>query len=352
MKNTKRLITCFLISFLLVINICEIQPMSIPKDNYKIENPYIEVNWQKVNQIKANLHTHTNKSDGKDSIQNVINKHAELGYGVLAITDHNRLTFPWNDPIKGDKGAVIPKGLNSISGSEYSLKQHHINGFFIKNIDSFSNEEDVLNHIEKQGGIAQLNHPGRYKKSLDWYVNLYNKYNNLVGLEVINRTDRYPNDRQIWDDILTKIIDKRNVFGLANTDSHKLADIDTSYNVILIDGEYSEEKIKNALQNGEFYFSSRICKENDRSSKKDVNPPIITNINVDNESFTITINGENIKAIDWIGSNGKHISSGKSFQVVNNISTPYIRAVIKGDGGVTFTQPFKIIDKNQNRIIE
>lgn len=345
MKNIKRLITCFLISFLLVINICGIQSIAIPKDNYKIENPYSQINWQEVNQIKANLHAHTNKSDGKDSIQDVINKHAELGYGALAITDHNRLTFPWNDSKKGDKGLGTPKGLNSIAGSEYS-KVHHINGFFLKDIGSFSNEEEILKNIEEQGGIAQLNHPGRYDKSVDWYVNLYNKYKSLVGLEVINRTDRYPNDRQKWDDILTKIIDKRNVFGLANADSHRLDDIDTSYNVILIDGEYSEEKIKNALQNGQFYFSSRVCKENDRSNKKEVNPPIITSINVDNENLTITINGENIKSIDWIGANGKHISSGQSFEVLNNTSTSYIRAVIKGDGGVTFTQPFKITESN------
>lgn len=345
MKNIKKLMTCFLFSFLLIINICGIQSMSITKENYKIENPYSQINWQEVNQVKTNLHTHTKKSDGKDSIQDVVNKYAELGYGSLAITDHNKLTFPWNDPIKGDEEIVIPKGLNSISGSEYS-DQHHINGFFIKDFNSFSNEEEVLSDIEKQGGISQLNHPGRYNKSLDWYLNLYNKYESLVGLEVINKTDRYPDDRQLWDDILTKIIDKRNVFGLANADSHKMKDIDTSYNVVLIDGEYSNEKIKSALKNGQFYFSARVCKENDRSSNKDLNPPIITSINVDNENLTITITGENIKSIDWIGSNGRHIISGESFEVSNNTSTPYIRAVIKGEGGVTFTQPFKIIESN------
>lgn len=343
MKNIKRLLICFFVLFLLVINICGIQSMAIPNGDYKIENPYSKINWQKVNQIKTNLHTHTNKKDGKQSIQDVVNKYAELGYGALAITDHDLLTFPWNDSIKGDAGVIIPKGLNAISGSEYSLKQHHINGFFIKNIGSVSDEEEALSDIEKQGGISQLNHPGRYNKGVDWYVDMFNKYKSIVGLEVVNRTDRYPNDRQLWDDVLTKTIDKRTVFGLANSDSHSDKDIDTSYNIILVDGEYSDEKIKNALQNGQFYFSSRICKENDRKSNKDVNPPIITSINVNNENSTITINGENIKSIDWIGANGKLISSGQSFEVLNNTSTPYIRAVIKGDGGVTFTQPFKII---------
>lgn len=314
---------------------------------YKIYNPYSKINWQKVNQIKSNLHAHTNKSDGRDTIQEVIDKHSELGYGILAITDHDNLTFPWKDGTNNGKDIIIPKGLNIIASNEYSKNLHHINGFFLKYIDIFHNEEDALKHIENQGGISHLNHPGRYDKGVDWYIDLYTKYKSLVGLEVINKTDRYPNDRNLWDDILTEIIDKRNVFGFANADSHRLHEIDTSYNMVLIDGKYSSNKFKKALKNGEFYFTARICEENNRSSKDDILPPTITSINVDNKNNIITIKGSNIKSIDWISSNGRYVGSGEILNIdTNNISvTPYVRAVIKGDGGVTFTQPFKIVAK-------
>lgn len=312
--------------------------------SYKIINPYNKVNWNKVNQSKSNLHAHTNKSDGRDTIQEVLDKHAELGYGALAITDHDYLTLPWEDT--GDEDIVIPRGLNLIPGNEYSKNIHHLNGFFIKAIDIFTSEEKAIRHIEEQGGISHLNHPGRYDKGVDWYVDLYTKYESLVGLEVINKNDRYPKDRKLWDDILTEIIDKRPVFGFANADSHRLHEIDTSYNMVLLDGNYSSIKFKNALKSGEFYFTARISEENNRTSKEEVPPPTITGIHVDNKNSTITIKGVNIKTIDWIANNGRHIGNGETLNLSDTISpTPYVRAVIKGEGGVSFTQPFKIIAK-------
>lgn len=314
--------------------------------SYEISSYYRKINWNKISQVKSNLHAHTNKSDGRDTIQEVLNKHAELGYGVLAITDHDNLTLPWKET---DEEIVIPKGLNLITGNEYSKNIHHLNGFFIKDIDIFTNEEKTLKHIDAQGGISHLNHPGRYDKNVDWYVDLYTKYKNLIGLEIINKDDRYPKDRRLWDDILTEIIDKRPVFGFANADSHRLYEIDTSYNMVLIDGDYSDKKFKSALKNGEFYFTARISDENDRTSKEEVPPPIITDIYVDNKSSTITIKGENIKTIEWISNNSRHIGTGETLNLHDATSpTPYVRAVIKGDGGVSFTQPFKIKAKKSH----
>jgi hypothetical protein len=316
--------------------------------SYKIFNPYSRVNWNKVNQIKSNLHAHTTNSDGRDTIQEVLDKHAELGYGALAITDHDHLTFPWKDADGED--IVIPRGLNLIPGNEYSKNIHHINGFFIKDIDIFTSEEEALRHIEEQGGISHFNHPGRYDKDVVWYVDLYTKFKSLVGLEVINKADRYPNDRKLWDDILTEIIDRRPVFGFANADSHRLHEIDTSYNIVLLDGNYSSEKFKKALSNGEFYFTARISKENNRTSNEDVTPPTITGIYVDNKNGTITIKGENIETIDWIGNNSRNVGSGETLILSDAVSpTPYVRAVIKGKGGVSFTQPFKIT-ANRSRL--
>ena len=312
--------------------------------SYKILNPYSGISWNKINQVKSNLHAHTTKSDGRDTIQEVLNKHAELGYGALAITDHDHLTFPWNNA--GDESIVIPRGLNMISGNEYSKNIHHINGFFIRYIDIFNSEEEALRHIEEQGGISHLNHPGRYNKSVEWYVDLYTKYKSLVGLEVINKADRYPRDRRLWDDILTEIIGKRQVFGFANADSHRLHEIDTSYNMVLLEGNYSDEKFKKALKSGEFYFTARISEENNRTSKENVLPPIITGISVDDKNNTITIKGENIETIDWISNNSRYIGSGETLKLTEAVApTPYVRAVIKGEGGVSFTQPFKIAAK-------
>lgn len=315
----------------------------VENTKYMVDNPYKNINWNTANQLKFNLHAHTKKSDGKDEIQEVLNKYSELGYSLLAITDHDRLTYPWNDPKKGDKDVIIPKGLSGIPAAEFSSKHHHINGFFLKEIEKFSTEEEVLKYIKNQDALAHLNHPGRYDKSHMWYINLYKQFPSLVGLEVINKDDRYPNDRKIWDEILTDIIEERNVWGFANADSHRLNEINTSYNRMLIDGEYTEEKFRKAIENGEFYFTANISAENNRSHNPNIQAPTITNIIVDNNKGTITIEGENVQYIEWIGSNSRQIGRGNSLNL-NEVTSPnpYVRAVIVGEGGVSFTQPFKV----------
>lgn len=315
----------------------------VEKTDYTIDNPYKNIDWRTANQLKSSLHAHTKKSDGKDKIQEVLDKYSELGYDVLAITDHDRLTYPWNDPKKGDEDVIIPKGLNGIPAAEFSSKHHHINGFFLKEVEKLSTEEEALKYIESQNALAHLNHPGRYDKPHTWYINLYKQFPNLVGLEVINKDDRYPNDRKLWDDILTDIIEERNVWGFANPDSHRLNEINTSYNKMLIDGEYTEEKFRRAMENGEFYFTANISTENNRKNNPNIPAPTITNIIVDNDKDIITIEGENIQYIEWIGSNSRQIGRGNSLNLNEVTSpTPYVRAVIVGEGGVSFTQPFKV----------
>ena len=61
--------------------------------------------------LRANLHTHTTNSDGRLSPQETINWFAENGYGVLALTDHNRVTDP---------AALDPRGLVLLCASEVS----------------------------------------------------------------------------------------------------------------------------------------------------------------------------------------------------------------------------------------
>ncbi|NQU43618.1 hypothetical protein HQ520_10050 [bacterium] len=58
-------------------------------------NPYRDVKWDQTEHYKANLHTHTTESDGKLEPAKVIDLYSALGYRALAITDHNRSTWPW-----------------------------------------------------------------------------------------------------------------------------------------------------------------------------------------------------------------------------------------------------------------
>ena len=64
---------------------------------YTIGNPYETVNWNTWNAYKAQLHVHTNGSDGGVPLDEVVETHYDLGYDILAITDHMTLGAPWNE---------------------------------------------------------------------------------------------------------------------------------------------------------------------------------------------------------------------------------------------------------------
>ncbi|MGL4624354.1 MAG: Ig-like domain-containing protein [Culicoidibacterales bacterium] len=318
--------------------------------DYTIDTPYTNINWETTGQLKADLHAHTNETDGKQTLQEQINIHQNLEYDILGMTDHDN----WVDPFNTQKypGLQINDNLEIIRGNEYSGLVHHMNGFFLQSapfVLEMLNQQVALNHLAAEGGIGHINHPGRYYApdekvyNFEWYQTILRENDFLVGVEVINRADRYSGDRQLWDRMLTEMIDERDIWGFANSDAHRDEDVDTSYNMMLIEGEYTEEKMRAAMESGEFYFTAKRTAENNKQNDPTVAPPVIDNIVVDNNADTITIEGENIDSIEWISSNSRTIGTGEIIDLDDaSSSTPYVRAVIKNAGGVTFTQPFKV----------
>ncbi len=67
---------------------------------FHIENPYARVDWAKHVQYKAILHSHTTMGAGDTAPPVVIDYYRELGYAILALTDHDdegpaEQTWPW-----------------------------------------------------------------------------------------------------------------------------------------------------------------------------------------------------------------------------------------------------------------
>ena len=58
-------------------------------------SPYEGVNWATTGQHKGNLHTHTTQSDGALAPSAMIDEYSSRGFGILALTDHNTVTWPW-----------------------------------------------------------------------------------------------------------------------------------------------------------------------------------------------------------------------------------------------------------------
>lgn len=324
MKLMKKYYILILI-FLFFNNCAEIK--YVPSENILLTNPYKNVNWEKVNRYKTNLHTHTKESDGKEPIERVIFLYKKKGYSILSITDHNKLTYPENE-----------KDIFLIKGIEFGKNQHHILGYFsfvipenIENLD----ENEILNLISQKEGISIFAHPGRYNKEIDWYVNFFKKYKNLIGVEVLNTSaqkDKVYGDTDIWDEILSRTMPERPVWGFGNDDFHKITHLSVNWNIFLLN-ELDENEIKEAMKDGRFYICSAIF---------GYDMPYLEKIIVDETKGEIKILAKNYKKIKWI-SNGKIIGEGNKLNYKENPKIEkYLRVEIFGKKGFIYLNPFGI----------
>ena len=172
-------------------------------NNYTIENPYKDVVWSGTgawNSYKASLHSHTNASDAVPSIAESVEKHYELGFDILAISDHAVLGAKWSEnpdtvPIyrffkfgnTGMKNLEVlseerrqeiingvgrnGRGMLEVTGAVEAngatpINDCHVNAFFADYgqalMGVYGDYETVVRRVEKQGGITFLDHVGEY----------------------------------------------------------------------------------------------------------------------------------------------------------------------------------------------
>lgn len=320
---------------------------------WEIHNPYAAVDWERHQQYKANFHTHTTMSDGGGDPETVIDRYAELGYAVLALTDHDtisprrepddpdrhRTTWPW-ESFGRDPAAL---GMVAVEGNEIS-RLHHIGSYFNDYGDAgLPSEEAAFEEIGRRGGLAVLFHPGRYDKSVDWYAGMYRSYPHLIGLEIYNQGDRYPDDRRTWDAILAEIVAERPVWGFSNDDMHSLSrHLGRNWNVLVLP-ELTEERVRRAMEEGVFFYV--YAPEGHEGPE----PAAIRSVLVDERRGRIGIEAAGHDRIEWI-SGGATVHEGDSVDLseVADIAG-YVRAVIHAAEGeaVVGTQPFRVAPRTR-----
>lgn len=358
-----------------ITDIKGVQALETGMKDYHITNPYQTVDWDTYGQYKANFHSHTTESDGGHSPKDMIEDHYKKGYDVLAITDHSFTSTTWDrkdrNPahyLTSERLAEIEAGTDrdgrGMIGIPFSNEQSisaHLNTFWA----NFNNEkgatlESKIAQCEKLGGISHINHPGRSTgasrklfdvgaaissdpKIVKRYVDLFMKYPSCVGMEIINKKDDSESDRILWDNILMSTMPDRPVWGFSNDDTHSKGATGFSYNIMLMP-ENSLGNVRYSMENGTFYAVALISKRELGVDFKASGPaPVINNIVVDQNENTITITAQNFDIVEWVADN-KIIATGNSINLnnyENNINN-YIRAQIKGSGGISFTQPFGI----------
>ncbi|HOM26346.1 MAG TPA: hypothetical protein PKV21_02425 [bacterium] len=318
---------CFFLIFLILsLNGCLIKYKE--KKEIKIINPYEDINWNKIKRYKANLHTHTTESDGKEKPEKVISLYKMKNYSILSITDHNKFTS-----LKTDELFLIP-------GVEFGKnQQHHIVSLFSFKIPEkieALNEEEILKYVDEKEGICFFAHPGRYTKKIDWYVNLFEKYQSLSGIEVLNTgvqsKGKIYGDTDIWDEILKKTMPERPVWGFGNDDFHTLSQLAINWNILLLE-KIDEKEIKDAIKKGKFYICSAVL---------GTDMPYFNRIIIDKKTGKIKIYCKNFKEIKWI-SDGRVVGYGSEINYKkNNEIKKYLRVEIFGENGYIYLNPFGI----------
>lgn len=179
--------------------------------SYIITNPYADIDWDAVTAYKTALHTHTNASDGDDSLAASIERHAATGFDIVATTDHGTVNYSWTEenPNKliygvmslvgksegelvylgnsgtfsdgtaytcvtdenGDDFLVLEDG-KSILRVPYGIENNavsvnaHVNSWFADYVDNtITTYEDAVKGVEKNNGVCVINHPGEYTKA-------------------------------------------------------------------------------------------------------------------------------------------------------------------------------------------
>jgi hypothetical protein len=304
---------------------------------FAISNPYDEVDWNTATSRKANFHTHTTQSDGNMSPDAVIDTYASYGYAALALTDHNLVTYPWSDYSR-DPATV---GMVDVEGNELSYG-HHIVSLFCGYASTSSDETALLTGVGEAGGLAFIAHPGRYSYDAQWYADHYLAHSHCVGQEIYNQGDRYPDDRKLWDEVLTILMPDRPVWGFSNDDAHQLAHMGRNRTYFPFTGDLTQNAVSNALIQGSFYATY--------STSSTYEPPLVTGIEIDEVNGVITLTASNYTSVSWI-SGGTEVATGESIDLS---ATPgvvdYVRAELVGPEGSTYLNPFGISGSGGNEL--
>lgn len=141
-------------------------------DRQLVLNPYKNIDWEGSSQYKANFHTHTTVSDGHYPPHEVVDMYRNAGYKILAITDHNESTYPWEafdkfleQTTSGNRTKLENRspgelGMIAVAGNELS-DHHHLlslfSDFTTENKNLTSSLEGIASEFPE--GIAFLAHP-------------------------------------------------------------------------------------------------------------------------------------------------------------------------------------------------
>ena len=237
---------------------------------------------------KAAMHVHTNISDGRLSPEEVKRAYMELGYSIIAFTDHE-VFVPHNDLSDENFLAlnaveIAKNDPTTCQGGWPYMKTCHINlyakqkdndycpictesSIYVPHSRQYLTERMKKNTFKKEystecfnrivdvaaeyGFLACFNHPIGSLQNYEDYIGM----KNLWGIEWYNagsNTEGMMESMQAVDDLLRA---GQKVFPIAGDDSHNYNLIGFSFNMVKAE-DFSYESVMSAFEKGDFYSST------------------------------------------------------------------------------------------------
>jgi hypothetical protein len=220
---------------------------------------------------RGNIHTHTSRSDGRQSPLEVATWYRDHGYQFLAITDHDVLVDPAEiRDVEGPGFVLLPGEEISSSAKE---KPVHVQAVCIDRFIASGHYETPLEAltagvtaVHEQNGFAVVNHPNfGWAFGLPDLAPLPGSYALEIwsGHPTVHSSGdaTRPSHVAMWDELLTR---GRKVTAVAVDDEHTLNPTDGGTDAlpgqawIETFGELGRRPICEALRGGRLYASSGV----------------------------------------------------------------------------------------------
>jgi len=220
--------------------------------------------YEEGNFHKGNLHTHTVRSDGANTPEEVMEKYYSEGYRFLAITDH------W---VYGDYPQFNREDFLMFSGTELDIetpdrKDHHIVALGIpetnKITDGYTFEDEqkrnslytvprIIEYFGQKGNVTIYAHPYWSKVDSGDIKNIHG----LLGMEIYNHGSEFESNNGNSETYFDHFLYVRNkLYAFATDDSHELGPYSRGGYIMAKTKDFTHQGILQALLDGSFYATS------------------------------------------------------------------------------------------------
>ncbi len=208
----------------------------------------VDENW-----VKGSLHCHSTSSDGHLSPRDVADYYVSRGYGLLALTDHGKITTNFVN----DENCTVLTGIEVSKGQSKLGEPYHIVALGVDDpsINNLTSPSDVIDKVKSAEGLVIIAHPS-------WSSLVHEDLASLKdydGIEVYNTGC----DVEVakghavshWDNLLSM---GRECLGYAVDDSHRyfVPPIDANGGWIYLEKPDDAATALKMLKKGQFFSST------------------------------------------------------------------------------------------------